>query len=60
MNLLSFFNRRADGRCEPKPDTEQLERDLSARLERRKAARLAAQTPHAKGWATRRINAGAL
>jgi len=57
MNLLNFFRRRADGRCEPPTDIAQLERQLSERLAARKAARLISN-PYERGHVTRRINAG--
>lgn len=58
MNLLSFFRRRADGRCEPPADIAQLERQLNERLAARRAAR-SISNPYERGHETRRINAGA-
>jgi len=57
MNLLSFFRRRPDGRCEPPTDIAQLERQLDERLADRKRARSIAN-PHQRGHVTRQINAG--
>lgn len=59
MILARYFARRADGRCAPPPDVEQIERDLDARLALRKAARAIA-SPGKRGWATRAINRGAV
>jgi hypothetical protein len=58
MDILSFFRRRSDGRCEPAPDVSQIESDLAERLAQRKAARLTPD-PHKRGHITRHINRSA-
>jgi hypothetical protein len=55
MSLLDYFRRRPDFRCEPAPDVAQIERDIEARLAKRKAARTIS-CPYKRGHATRAIN----
>lgn len=57
--FYTLFRRREDGRCEPRADIAQLEREINENLAKRKAARLIAN-PHVRGHVTRRLNAGAL